>query len=154
MTHGTAPYRFLPLPEDGDSIRLLRVRPAPAYASPVSCALEVARLSDGPAFVSLSYSWGEAVLDRAIAVDGAGVRVTESLDCALRMFRKTGAARGAAEGGGGLLWADQICINQGDDRERSLQVRMMRRIYETSKAVVISFGDGEGDAPVLVNELL
>jgi len=40
-----------------------------------------------------------------------------------------------------LLFADSICINQTDEREKSLQVRMMRQIYQKARHVLIFLGD-------------
>ncbi|KAL7625878.1 hypothetical protein AAE478_005102 [Parahypoxylon ruwenzoriense] len=40
----------------------------------------------------------------------------------------------------GFVWADAICINQNDDKEKTRQVRMMRDIYSKAKRVVIWIG--------------
>ncbi|OJD34984.1 heterokaryon incompatibility protein or allele [Diplodia corticola] len=36
-----------------------------------------------------------------------------------------------------LLWVDQVCINQNDDRERSHQVGFMRDIYQCAREVIV-----------------
>jgi hypothetical protein len=41
-----------------------------------------------------------------------------------------------------VLWVDFLCINQQDVVERSLQVAMMREIYEKSREVIIWLGEG------------
>lgn len=40
------------------------------------------------------------------------------------------------------LWADGICINQNDDKEKGRQVALMGQIYETSRCTVICLGLG------------
>jgi Heterokaryon incompatibility protein (HET) len=40
----------------------------------------------------------------------------------------------------GYLWADAICINQDDDRERAEQVGIMRNIYTHAKSVLVWLG--------------
>ena len=39
------------------------------------------------------------------------------------------------------LWVDSICINQGDDNERSQQVRLMGQIYRKASTVLIWLGE-------------
>ena len=41
---------------------------------------------------------------------------------------------------GELLWADALCINQSDDKEKTHQVRMMQQIYRQSQQVLIWLG--------------
>ena len=44
-----------------------------------------------------------------------------------------------------MLWIDQICINQGDNHEKSEQVKMMPRIYSMAKQVLVWLGPaGQG----------
>ncbi|KAH9205650.1 heterokaryon incompatibility, partial [Leptodontidium sp. 2 PMI_412] len=38
------------------------------------------------------------------------------------------------------IWADAVCINQEDNQEKAVQVRMMTRIYESASHVVASLG--------------
>lgn len=35
------------------------------------------------------------------------------------------------------LWIDQICIDQGDDKEKAVQIRLMPKIYSGASRVVI-----------------
>ncbi|KAI1461666.1 heterokaryon incompatibility protein-domain-containing protein [Annulohypoxylon moriforme] len=46
-----------------------------------------------------------------------------------------------------LFWIDAICINQGDIKERTEQVKLMRRIYTTASMVRIWLGDELDVAP-------
>jgi hypothetical protein len=50
-----------------------------------------------------------------------------------------------------LLWADALCINQGDNEERSQQVRNMRQIY--SRAAEVFCWVGATSDPLALDEL-
>jgi hypothetical protein len=126
-------YEYKPLSPYSEAFRLLRVLPSSNFEDPLVCELRHAELTDNPEFASLSYTWGPPVFDHTITLEGLEFKVTGSLDYALRSFRQTGWQ---------MLWADQICINQGSTEERSAQVQLMRKIYGKSKAVFISLGDG------------
>ncbi|KAK4171963.1 heterokaryon incompatibility protein-domain-containing protein [Triangularia setosa] len=41
------------------------------------------------------------------------------------------------------LWVDAICINQKDNPERSVQIRIMKDIYRTALAISIWLGHGD-----------
>ncbi|KAF9770312.1 hypothetical protein IL306_012167 [Fusarium sp. DS 682] len=60
------------------------------------------------------------------------IPITESLETALRHFRKPDEII--------TLWIDQICINQGDNREKGQQVAMIGRIYSAAKQVLVWLG--------------
>ncbi|KAF2971452.1 hypothetical protein GQX73_g2067 [Xylaria multiplex] len=63
------------------------------------------------------------------------VPVTASLEAALRELRSHVRTQH-----GFLIWADALCINQGDSGERAAQVARMRDIYRTAWQVVIWLG--------------
>ncbi|KAI1482286.1 heterokaryon incompatibility protein-domain-containing protein [Daldinia eschscholtzii] len=73
-------------------------------------------------YTALSYTWGSKVFDRVIECDNFSKAITESLDIALRQFRKPGHSI--------MLWIDQICINQDDLEEKKGQIPLMSRIYK------------------------
>jgi len=66
-------------------------------------------------------------------VGGSGIEVTVSLFTALRRFRYPDTRR--------VLWADAICINQGDNNERSSQIQLMGRVYKACWEVLIWLGE-------------
>jgi hypothetical protein len=85
-------------------------------------------------YIALSYVWGDPALSRLIRVDGEAMYITASLDSALRHLRDTNRTR--------LVWADAICINQGDVEERNQQVRQMAWVYRQADHTIIYLGDG------------
>jgi hypothetical protein len=89
----------------------------------------------------LSYVWGPPPTGGnhqiAISTDkGHGsLQLTASLYAALKRLRYTDRER--------CLWADQICINQGDRAERGQQVQFMNMIYKHASHVLVWLGQDE-----------
>jgi hypothetical protein len=44
-----------------------------------------------------------------------------------------------------VLWIDAICINQKDNKERTVQVRLLSRIYRNAARVVVWLGEGDAE---------
>ncbi|KAF2827644.1 HET-domain-containing protein [Ophiobolus disseminans] len=83
-------------------------------------------------YEALSYVWGPPAFCCPIALESGTLLLTKSLAAALRRLRYTDRVR--------RIWADAACINQRDVSERSAQVKLMGRIYERAKMVVIWLG--------------
>lgn len=153
-------YDDCPLPSiespDNVYIRILHLQPPeplfwyirwlPAYLhsyfTPLKGHLETILLGDGthPDYNALSYVWGPPDASARIIVDGKGLPITPSLAESLRYLRPTTTTL--------ALWIDQICINQNDDQEKSIQVGFMDKIYRSSKECVVWLGppaDGSDD---------
>jgi hypothetical protein len=65
-------------------------------------------------FTALSYTWGPPVFDGSIECDGFVKRITTSLEAAIRQFRQPHEST--------VMWIDQICINQEDNKEKEQQI--------------------------------
>lgn len=87
-----------------------------------------------PPYVALSYTWGSTELSRVILVNGSEVPITRSLAEAIDAIFIFARERSM------MFWADSICINQADDHERGLQVRLMNSIYRSAEIVTIWLG--------------
>lgn len=86
-----------------------------------------------PRYVALSYCWGDESIRSDIVVNGQVVSVTANLEEALQgIYTRTGGSL--------LVWADALCINQADKQELSLQVGIMKQIYEKADAVYAWLG--------------
>jgi len=81
-------------------------------------------------YEAVSYVWGDATKWKIIVCDGLNVSITQNLFEALQRFRTPDTMR--------TLWADAVCINQGDTSKRTSQVRVMGVIYR--RATQASFG--------------
>ncbi|ORY11525.1 heterokaryon incompatibility protein-domain-containing protein, partial [Clohesyomyces aquaticus] len=123
-------YKYQDLVND-DEVRLLVVN-AGNENDELVCSLIHARLSENPEFEAVSYTWGPDILTQTIILDGYVFPVRENIFHALRKFRYNSRPR--------TLWADAICINQNNIPERSKQVKLMKRVYETAKHVLIWLG--------------
>ncbi|OCL10289.1 HET-domain-containing protein [Glonium stellatum] len=114
------------------TIRLLSLLPG-QECEPLSGRIFVAPVGES-SYEALSYVWGNPSFDQELKCEcGDVIKITPSLAGALIRLRNPRRAR--------TLWIDQICINQGDEKERSSQVNMMGRIYESAIRVVMWLGD-------------
>ncbi|KAF7901749.1 uncharacterized protein EAF01_007048 [Botrytis porri] len=86
-------------------------------------------------YTALSYTWGSSSMDGSIECDGHEKAITTSLEIALRNMRK--------EYHPIVMWIDQICINQEDDKEKETQIPLMARIYQHAFNTVIWLGQCE-----------
>jgi len=129
-------YRYEPL-EGEDAFRLLILQPD-AGNEPLQCTLQTSTLGATP-FEAISYVWGPDVRDHEITCEGRTIPVTRNLWTVLRHVRSDHPR---------VLWADSICINQDDRKEKEDQVAMMGHIYRAAEQVLIFLGAddaGHGD---------
>ncbi|KAM0720640.1 hypothetical protein Q7P37_004777 [Cladosporium fusiforme] len=132
-------YSALP---SGNWMRLLRVQPGNGVE--VKCELYPADLDARPVFSAISYVWGDPSQRQDILLNGHLFSVTQNLANVLHRVRSKETAT--------VVWADAICINQGDLSERGQQVQMMGDIYAKAKEVLIWLGiDLEGDALIAMD---
>jgi hypothetical protein len=128
--------------------RLLKIHHG--YDHTLMCELVPFRIHHSPSFRALSYTWkgafdhSESVAETSptedILVDGRIMTVGKNLAAALR------AIRDWHEGGDGFVWADAICIDQANFRERAYQVSIMGEIYCNADSVFIWLGDEAQDS--------
>lgn len=126
----TEPYQYERL-EEPDDIRLLDIHPGTA-GDPIVISLRIVSLSAKPDFEALSYVWGDPKATEQIACHGGYLRVTTSLFHALGQLRLPGEQR--------TIWADAVCINQVDLDEKSLQIQIMHRIYQSCRMCAVWLG--------------
>ena len=96
--------------------------------------LEIVELDKAPAYVAVSYAWEGSVRSKVLEIPYGSISIAPSLYCALRNLRhpEVDLASGLTPGG---------CINQGDNKEKSSQVRLMCGIYSKAIAVIIDLGE-------------
>lgn len=85
-------------------------------------------------YTALSYCWGPPVFEASIECDGHEKKITKSLEAALRQLRQPDASI--------VMWIDQLCINQEDEKEKEQQIPLMGRIYSQSLNTIIWLGEG------------
>jgi hypothetical protein len=122
LTASTTKYRM----ETTGDLQILELLPW-SFGDPLHCRLRVAAIESDPVYDALSYMWGDRSNEGSIILDDETFSVTASLENALRHVRQRDSVI--------CLWADTICINQGDIKERSNQVHLMKEIYSRSELV-------------------
>ncbi|KAK0112408.1 hypothetical protein ONS96_001652 [Cadophora gregata f. sp. sojae] len=131
-------YIYSPLNPTTQEIRLITLQSNASLTAPVILTLSTESLYNKPSYEATSYVWGDPAITAPITLDGVSVDVTTNLETALRYFRLESEER--------VLWADAICINQQDNKEKSVQVGFMGEIYLSCTRCLAWLGeDLEGD---------
>ena len=123
---------YKPLDSEKSQIRLVTIQPKNQESQQIRCDLEICSLDEKPRYEALSYVWGDQSHPLEILLDGQVFHVGLNLASALRSLRLADRPR--------RLWIDAICINQGDQEERSSQVLLMRQIYSYASRVLVCLG--------------
>ncbi|CAN9409428.1 unnamed protein product [Alternaria sp. RS040] len=98
-----------------------------SFGDPIRCRMRVEAIESNPKYDALSYMWGDPSPTGLIFLDKKPFPVTQSLENALRHVRLQDKER--------FLWADAVCINQSDTKERGNQVHLMKEIYSRANTV-------------------
>ena len=130
------PFTHVPVNSRASYIRLLRVKDANFLEDVVECDLIDVCLNDKPIYAAISYVWGAPCFDRAIFCNEKRTWITASLESALKQYRRDRDTEKPR-----LLWADALCINQGNEVELTAQLTLMRRIYSEAAIVYVHLGD-------------
>ena len=130
-------FEYQPLMGSG-AIRLIELQPSEDPASTLECTLLHTTLRELDEeliyhYCALSYVWGDSENTRPIEVNGKVFHVTCNLASALRHLRHAVRPR--------FLWADAICINQINNKERSAQVSQMGEVYRSAQHTIIWLGE-------------
>jgi hypothetical protein len=115
-------------------IRLVKILPGD-WDEDIVCEIFQTPLGTITPYKALSYAWqsDQTESHTEIVCNGVDVEVSVNLFHALRQLRNVQVPV--------VIWVDFLCINQQDVVERSLQVAMMREIYEKSREVIIWLGE-------------
>lgn len=145
------PYQYPPL-SGPRCTRLIRLHPEATKdpSCPLRCDLVEFELDNPPEYLALSYTWndetssepltiGNAQVD-TIQAAGSQLLITPNCAAALKVFRKS-LHRRINRRKSQTLWVDAICINQGSNDDKSIQVAMMAEIFQRAKRVIVWLGD-------------
>lgn len=144
---GDTTFIYRDLDPNRQEIRILRILPA-STGAPIACEILHTSLNDPRSYIAISYAWGDAEDTRVIALDGHEFPVTVSLWQSLQRLRSSTFAV--------VVWADAVCINQRNVKERNLQVQAMTRVYSVAYGVAIWLGpedDDSNSAMILLQEI-
>ncbi|KAE9371771.1 hypothetical protein N431DRAFT_492075 [Stipitochalara longipes BDJ] len=116
-------YQYLPLPTQGNYIRLLRLLPNEDEAAPIQCELRKYSLQylglRTHLYEALSYVWGDARDTLPIYVDQNRFPVTKNLHAALSRLRDHSLER--------TMWGQQV--------------QLMAKIYSNALRVIVWLGE-------------
>jgi hypothetical protein len=111
---------YTPISSEKSELRLLDLEPGADYESVIHCKLRVTSLvaiaqemrTKGldPSYKALSYTWGDALVVKDIAVNDRIIGMTANLEAFLRLQREPQEAV--------TLWVDAVCINQDGALEK------------------------------------
>lgn len=145
------PFDYASLPLGKEEIRILELLPAMSPDDPITTNIFKADLDHLPSLSvsALSYCWGDihvrGPVEITVGSDNDMLSITTSLAMALRALRRTDSPV--------RLWVDQICINQGDEQEKSQQIPLMRRIYSFSGQTISWLGEATKDSDLAMEYL-
>jgi hypothetical protein len=96
-------------------------------------------------YEAISYTWGEPNLTHPLYIEASSrisspnpddtttrLLITENLDVALRRLRLPDKKR--------RLWADAVCINQSNEKEKATQIPLMVHVFRGAKRVLAWLG--------------
>lgn len=132
------PYEYCSLSQP-TSIRVVVLHP-PSNDCLIHCSVEEVDLASKPDFEALSYTWA---IDRDLGDPRTGDKRTiicngKAFDAQKNLYNALIQLRQLDRGL--PLWIDAICIDQGNNAEKSVQVNMMGEIYRTAKTVIVWLG--------------
>lgn len=98
----------------------------------IRCKIQTFDLESCPRYKALSYAWGPSEDRQQIFVNGHSVVIQRNLYDFLQVFQERKDR--------GLIWIDQLCIDQSSIREKNHQVGFMDIIYARAWATFIWLG--------------
>jgi hypothetical protein len=137
-THEAYEHKYLDNPDS--MIRLLKI----VSVSPqISCAIGVFTLEHLPAYITLSYTWGDLQVVEPIDIEGKALHITSTLASALGDVYLQWQSSLTDAGSEQWLWADGICINQANDEEKNHQVPLMEAVFSGAVSMFSWIGNNE-----------
>jgi hypothetical protein len=109
----------------------------------LSYRFTVKNLDQDTRYIALSYVWGDPCKSGSLRVEGERQGVTHNLLAALEKAEKILWRECSYISEPLLLWADQLCIDQGNLEERGSQVSLMGDIYSCAERVYVSLSDSD-----------
>lgn len=112
-----------------DEIRLLTIPPKKVRGTGrLAVDLDHVRLSASPLYSAISWMWGPPDQRDSLVLNGRKIPVQRNLRRIIEQIQEDEQSR--------RVWIDAICINQANLDERSQQVQMMGRIYNSANYVL------------------
>ncbi|KAF2135304.1 uncharacterized protein K452DRAFT_333740 [Aplosporella prunicola CBS 121167] len=97
-------------------------------------------------YYALSYCWGSSRKTVPLLCNGKELLITRSLASGIRHIRKLRIQNDSHRPdtlSDKYVWIDQVCINQDDNEERFMQVKLMKDIYSKAIRTIVWGGADE-----------
>ncbi|KAK5079469.1 hypothetical protein LTR70_009424 [Exophiala xenobiotica] len=117
-------------------IRLVELRPAES-GDKIDIRLHIHELEHAPSYEAISYVWGVSPGLVPITCNGKPFSITATLDAAFRRIRLSDRSR--------IVWADAVCINQRNTKEKNHHVAFMNLVYRHAEKVLVCMGAAPDD---------
>lgn len=135
---------------DGNDIRLVYLLPRRCWPTigghpVIRCELMTFPVGKAPPYAALSYAWGSPNLTRPLLIGTMLFDISENLAGALDHLANSDRTL--------VLWVDALCINQGDEAEKSHQVQRMGQIYQSAAIVFAWLGPSTKTTDVAMRAL-
>jgi hypothetical protein len=137
-------YTYTPLKEFR-SFRLLEVRPG-KRDDQLRGEITVHSATSLVKFRALSYTWGPNLKAYRLWTSEGWLPITAACESALRDIREPDI--------GILIWVDAICINQDDHHEKTVQIRLIREVFQSAEEVFGWIGEATDDSDDAIQTLL
>jgi hypothetical protein len=102
-------------------------------------------LDTAPSYTCVSYSWNGQQRDHDLHVDGHNLKVIKNL--------RTGLPHLIQQASTQFLWIDAICIDQANDKEKTVQIPLMREIYTRCQECLVWLGDRTPEADIAIDAI-
>jgi hypothetical protein len=146
-------YHHSPLSQPDRNIRLLQLLPRREDPENLrckifECVLHNSDLATRP-YEALSYFWGSGQKSHFIIIEdcnndndkemgGQELEVTENFYTALSQLQDYDIPR--------MIWADAVCIDQLNTREKEMQIPLMAEIYAKASQVIVWLGEARDNS--------
>jgi hypothetical protein len=122
-------------------IRLLHLQPG-SEEEPLRSTIHHVAIDEAPPYSAISYVWGSPLASEVLLInEDYEVHITHSLSLVLRDIRALYCNNQEQ-----VLWADGVCIDQSNLKERAQQVSIMKTIYRQASRVLTYTGPETGNS--------
>ncbi|KAL5592416.1 hypothetical protein FOBRF1_013442 [Fusarium oxysporum] len=149
------PFKYEPLEDWKEQIRLLRILPYQSSAAePIECEMTYLILqSDVPPFSAVSHRWGTSAPTVEILINGMPFMVRENVAALMVELRSKRQSLVSSSVQTEHIWIDAVCINQGNVLERNHQVKLMRSIYSTASETIVWLGSATHGSDLAIDHI-
>ena len=98
-----------------------------------------------PNYNAVSYSWDGQWRNHSLGVDGYNLNIIGSLRSALPHLIDRATTL--------FLWIDAICIDQGNDEEKAVQIPLMQQIYSKTQRCLVWLGEKTPEAEFAIDAI-